>query len=134
MTSVIQDLRLAFGATSAVFTLVNAVLLRSLPFDDPERIMWLATRDEQNRSFGVSLQDFEDWHRASRTFSGMSLILINPVNFSADDHASDQYEGAYISSEGFSLIGARAAMGRSFGSEDDRRRPVGRWPRHSREL
>jgi hypothetical protein len=58
----------------------------------------------------VSLQDFEDWRRASRPFSGMSLILINPVNFSADDHASDQYEGAYISSEGFSLIGARATQ------------------------
>jgi putative ABC transport system permease protein len=140
MSSIIQDLRFAarrlvkerrftiaavaalalgIGATSAVFTLVNVVLLRSLPFDEPDRIMWLGTRDEQNRNFGVSLQDFEDWRRASRTFSGMSLISFNPVSFSADDRASDRYEGAYISSEGLSLIGAKAHIGRGFGSEDD---------------
>ena len=78
MTSIIQDLRFAarrlikdrrftfaaiaalalgIGATSAVFTLVNAVLLRRLPFDDPARVMLLGTRDDQNRTFGVSLQD-----------------------------------------------------------------------------
>jgi putative ABC transport system permease protein len=140
MSSIIQDLRFAarrlvkerrftlaavaalalgIGATSAVFTLVNVVLLRSLPFDEPDRIMWLSTRDEQNRNFGVSLQDFEDWRRASRTFSGMSLISFNPVSFSADDRASDRYEGAYISSEGLSLIGAKALIGRGFSSEDD---------------
>ena len=140
MSSIIQDLRFAarrllkdrrftfaaiaalalgIGATSAVFTLVNAVLLRSLPFDQPDRIMWLSTRDEQNRTFGVSLQDFEDWRRASRTFSGMALISFNPVNFSADDRASDQYEGVYISSDGLSLIGAKPLIGRGFGSEDD---------------
>ena len=141
MTSIMQDLRFAarrlikdrrftvaaiaalalgIGATSAVFTLVNVVLLRSLPFDDPERVMWLDTRDEQNREFGVSLEDFEDWRRASRTFSGMSAISMSPVNFTGDDRASDRYEGAYISSNGFAIIGARAAIGRGFGSEDDR--------------
>src|SRR5919108_5384707 len=57
----VAALALGIGATSAVFTLVNAVLLRSLPFDDPDRVMWLSTRDEQNRTSGVSLQDFEDW-------------------------------------------------------------------------
>jgi hypothetical protein len=55
--------------------------------------MWLGTRDDQNRNFGVSLPDFEDSRRESRTFSGMSLISFSPVNFSADDRASDRYDG-----------------------------------------
>ena len=66
----VAALALGIGATSAVFTLVNAVLLRSLPFDEPDRIMWLGTRDAQGREFGVSEPDFEDWRRATRTFSG----------------------------------------------------------------
>src|ERR1700704_1142856 len=95
MHSILQDLRFAFrslikdrwfplaavvalalgiGANSAVFTLVNAVLLRGLPFDNPDRIMWIDTHDARARNFGVSVPDFEDWQRASRTFSGMTLV------------------------------------------------------------
>ncbi len=95
----VAALALGIGATSAVFTLVNAVLLRSLPFDAPERIMWLGTRDAQAREFGVSEPDFEDWRRATRTFSGISLVQTGPVNFSADERTPDQYDGVYISCE-----------------------------------
>ncbi len=116
----VAALALGIGATSAVFTLVNAVLLRSLPFDDPERIMWLNTRDAQSRDFGVSEPDFEDWRRATRTFSGISLAQMGPVSFSADERTSDQYEGVYISANGFSLIGTQPVIGRGFSAEDDR--------------
>src|SRR5438132_1749844 len=70
----IAALALGIGANSAVFTLVNAVLLRGLPFDRPDRIMWIDTRDARGRGFGVSFQDFEDWRRASRTFAGITLV------------------------------------------------------------
>jgi putative ABC transport system permease protein len=116
----VAALALGIGATSAVFTLVNAVLLRSLPFDEPERIMWLTTRDAQSREFGVSEPDFEDWRRATRTFSGIALVQMGPVSFSADQHTSDQYDGVYISANGFSLIGTQPAIGRGFSAEDDR--------------
>jgi predicted permease len=116
----VAALALGIGATSAVFTLVNAVLLRTLPFDSPERIMMVNTRDAQGRTFGVSEPDFEDWRRATRTFSGIALVQMGPVNFSADDRAPDQYNGVYISWNGFSLIGTQAAVGRGFTAEDDR--------------
>ena len=116
----VAALALGIGATSAVFTLVNAVLLRSLPFDDPDRIMMLSTRDAQGREFGVSEPDFEDWRREARTFSGISLVQMGPVNFSADDRAPDQYDGVYISWNGFSLIGTQPVIGRGFSAEDDR--------------
>ena len=81
MQSLVQDLRFAFrrlveksmftlaaivalalgiGANSAVFTLVNAVLLRGLPFDAPERIMWVDTTDTRGRRSGVSLEELDD--------------------------------------------------------------------------
>jgi predicted permease len=141
MTSVIRDLRFAarrlirdrrftlasvaalalgIGATTAVFTLVNAVLLRTLPFDAPDRIMMISTRDAQGRIFGVSEPDFEDWRRATRTFSGIALVQMGPVNVSADDRIPDQYDGVYISWNGFSLIGTQVVAGRGFTADDDR--------------
>jgi predicted permease len=116
----VAALALGIGATSAVFTLVNAVLLRSLPFDDPDRIMMLGTRDAQGREFGVSEPDFEDWRRETRTFSGISLLQMGPVNFSADERAPDRYNGVYISWNGFSLIGTQPVVGRGFSADDDR--------------
>ena len=71
----VAALALGIGANSAVFTLVNAVLLRGLPFDEPDRIMMIDWRDTRGRNFGNSLQDFDDLQRASRTFSGMSLVV-----------------------------------------------------------
>ena len=141
MTSVLRDLRyaarrlmrdrrftlaavaalaLGIGATSAVFTLVNAVMLRSLPFDEPERVMWLGTRDAQGRNYGVSEPDFDDWRRAARTFSGIALMQMGTISVSADDRAPDQYDAVYISANGFSLIGARPLVGRGFSAEEDR--------------
>ena len=141
MSSIIQDLRyaarrlakdrrftlaavaalaLGIGATSAVFTLVNAVLLRTLPFDEPHRVMWLNTRDAQGREFGVSEPDFDDWRAATRTFSGIALMQMGNINISADDRAPDQYDAVYISSNGFSLIGSQPLVGREFSAEDDR--------------
>ena len=104
-------LALGIGANSAVFTLVNAVLLRGLPFDNPDRIMFVDTRDVRGRTFGVSLQDFEDWRAASRTFSRLSLVFNGSMNLSADDRVPEQYPGVYISANGFALIGQQAVRG-----------------------
>ena len=79
----IAALALGIGANSAVFTLVNAVLLRGLPFDEPDRIMMIDWRDTRGRNFGNSLDDFDDLRRASRTFSGMSLVFNGSLNISA---------------------------------------------------
>ena len=75
-------LALAIGVTTAMFTLVNAVLFRGLPVDD-ERIVFLGTRDANGREAGVSLLDFEDWEDSARTFSEMAAYVDFGVNFGA---------------------------------------------------
>ena len=111
---------LGIGANTAVFTIVNAVLFESLPLDQPERIMFLNTQDPRGRALGVSLQDFEDWRRASRTFSGMALVFNPVLSLAENDQVPEPYPGAYISAVGFDLIGQKAALGRGFRADDDR--------------
>src|SRR4030095_5664039 len=67
-------LALGIGATNAVFPLVNAVLLRGLPFPESEQIMMVLTRDSRGRDSGVSVLDFNDW-KSGRSFSPLSLVL-----------------------------------------------------------
>ena len=115
----VTALALGIGATTAVFTIVNAVLFSSLPFDQPDRIMWLETQDAQGRSLGVSLRDFEDW-RASRTFSDMAVVFAPGMNLAGDNQLPAQYPGAFISAAGFRIIGQQQVLlGRGFREEDD---------------
>ena len=117
----IAALALGIGANSAVFTLVNAVLLRGLPFDRPDRIMWIDTSDTRGRRSGVSPQDFDDWRPASRTFAGMTLVQSGTMIISADDRLPESYSGGFISANAFDLIGVKPVLGRGFVSEDDAR-------------
>jgi predicted permease len=115
----IAALALGIGANSAVFTLVNAVLLRGLPFEEPERIMWIDTQDSRGRRSGVSPQDFDDWRPASRMFTGMTLVQTGTMIISGDDRLPESYSGGFISASAFDLIGVKPVLGRGFVPEDD---------------
>jgi putative ABC transport system permease protein len=113
-------LALGIGVNAMVFTLVNAVLVRNLPFRDPTRIMAVNMRDGRDRQLPVSLPDFEDWQRASRTFSGLTAIYGSPFNVADEGQAPEQFVGTYISTNVFQLIGHQPILGRNFLPEDDR--------------
>jgi len=115
----IVTLALGISANSAVFTFVNAVLLRGVPFPDPDRIVALGTRDARGREQGVSYYDFVDWREASRSFSDISLMGQPTFNVSEKGTSPERYNGAYVSANTFRLIGAQALLGRGFIPEDD---------------
>src|SRR4051812_9024949 len=100
----IVTLALGIGANATVFTIVNAVLLRSLPVDHSEQIVWLDSSDTRGRFLGVSRQDFEDWRRATRTFSSLALVWQGPLDLTADDHLPDRYVSGYVSPAGFAML------------------------------
>jgi hypothetical protein len=113
-------LALGIGANSAVFTFVNAVLLRGVPVPDPDRVVSLGTRDARNRNQGVSYYDFLDWREAARSFSDISLMGQPTFNVSETGTSPERYNGAYVSATTFRLIGAQALLGRGFIHDDDR--------------
>src|ERR1700750_2474459 len=61
-------LALGIGVNATVFTFVNAVLIRGLPFDEPDRIMSLGVRDARDRDRGLSYLEFQDWQGGTRRF------------------------------------------------------------------
>ena len=113
-------LALGIGLNTTVFTFVNAVLIRGLPFDEPDRIVSLGTRDARDRDGGVSFKDFEDWRRSARSFTGLAAFGTTVMNVSDRGRAPERYSGPYISANAFHLIGQRPLLGRDFTAEDDR--------------
>ena len=113
-------LALGIGVNSTVFTFVNAVLIRGLPFDEPDRIMSVGTRDARHRDRGLSYLEFEDYRTGSRAFSGLGGYSGQTMNVSDEGRAPERFAGPYISANAFSLIGETPIMGRDFRPEDDR--------------
>jgi putative ABC transport system permease protein len=113
-------LALGIAANNAVFTFVNAILIRGLPFNDSERIMALGTRDARNRNLGVSYLDFLDWRASSKTFSAMCLFGQPTLNISDEGRPAERYPGAVMSANVFRLLNARPLLGQGFTDDDDK--------------
>jgi putative ABC transport system permease protein len=112
-------LALGIGANNAVFTIVNAVLIRNLPLPNPNQVMFIGTRAPQERDLGVSLRDFEDWRAAARTFSGMSFMFNGSFNVGNEGLIPEAVPGAYVSANLFRMLGVSPVLGRDFVPEED---------------
>jgi putative ABC transport system permease protein len=113
----VLTLALGIGANSAIFTVVNAVLLRPLPYPAPDRLMMLWTYNpRQGYDKDVSAYpNFDDWRRQSASFEAMSAYF--DANFTltqAGDPA--QIEGAIVTPGFFETLGVAPALGRTFGA------------------
>ncbi len=114
-------LALGIGVNATVFTFVNAVLIRGLPFDEPDRIMALSSRDPvRDRDLGVSYLDFQDWRAATRTFTALAAYTGGTMNVSDEGRVPERFSGAFVSGDAFRLIGQHAVLGRDFVPDDDR--------------
>jgi predicted permease len=113
-------LALGIGVNATMFTIVNAVLIRGLPFSEPQRIISIGMLDARSRPAGVSRLDFYDWRDGSRAFSGLTLFLGSFINISDEGRPPEQFQGTYQSANLFHLIGQRPVIGRDFGPEDDK--------------
>jgi putative ABC transport system permease protein len=113
-------LALGIGANTTVFTLVNAVLIRGLPFEDTDRIMAIGTQDLRNRDRGVSYLDYQDWREATPGFTTTAAFIGGTMNISDEGRAPERYQGQFVSSGMFRLIGVKPVLGRDFLLEDDR--------------
>src|SRR5580704_1342176 len=111
---------LGLAATTTAFTFVNGAVLRGLPLANPDRLVWIRTVDARGRQLGVSYADVRDWRETARTLSHVVVSLEFPINVSEDTLAPQRYNGSYISSDVFRMVGRAPMVGRGFLPDDDR--------------
>ncbi len=120
----VLSLALGIGANTAIFSIVNAFLLRPLPFDRPERLVVLFERNvvgvEQQMS--VAPGNFLDWQASSTSFEQISAYVTGTMTLSGDTPGFDPQRVTICScsSNLFSALGVQLAAGRSFRSDEDR--------------
>jgi len=88
-------LALGIGANTTVFTFINTVLFKDLPFDEPQHIVALGTRDAHGRELAVSYADFQDWRSAARAFEAISASARSPMSVSEPDLPPERLRGWY---------------------------------------
>src|SRR5262245_3458340 len=113
-------LSLGIGANAAVFTIVNAAILRGLPFENADRIVVIGTRDGRGRDGGSSLKDYQDWQAASQSFSTLASMVGTAFALGDDYNAVELYPGVYTPATLFSVLREHVALGRVFTADDDR--------------
>jgi putative ABC transport system permease protein len=116
--SVILTLALGIGANTAIFSVVRAVLLRALPYDNADRIVTIWERNtERGRRDKVTGGDYSDWQARNHAFDEMGYSW--DAAYTLTDSGDPQSLVAYqLSSNFFSVLGARSFIGRTFSPED----------------
>lgn len=113
-------LALGIAINATVFLLFDAFLLRGLPFEEPQRILYVGQPDVvTGRLFGVSWPDFLDLRDAQKSFIEMAAWSRATMNVSDPDKTAERFAGVSISGNGFRALGARPILGRDFTDEDD---------------
>src|SRR5216684_5748952 len=115
----IAALVLGIGANSAVFTVVNSVLLRPFPLPDPDRVVIIWATSKQIPNMAVSHPEYLDWKKQSRSFQSMAALQAISFNMTGRGHA-EHLKGIKRSASFFKVLGLPPGLGRDFTEEDDR--------------
>src|SRR5882724_8712338 len=114
----VLTLALGIGANTAIFTVVNAVLLRPLGFRDPSRVMLVAEKSAYP-TVSTSYQNYVDWRDQSHSFESMEATRGTTITLTGSDEP-ERLNARMATAPLFSLLGVNAILGRTFLSEEDR--------------
>jgi putative ABC transport system permease protein len=114
-------LALGIGANTAIFSVVNAVLLRPLPYPQPDRLVLIRERTNIFDSGSVSLPNYLDWRAAQRGFTDLALIQRGDANLSgvSSDVEAERVGSARVTYNFLSILGVPPELGRDFRESDD---------------
>src|SRR5262245_5857458 len=114
----VLTLALGIGANTAIFSVVNSVLLQPLPYADPERLVMIGERDTDGLAGNVGYLTFLDWRARSHAFDDMALIRSWQSTLVVNGEP-ERIAGMRVSANFFSLLGARPVLGRDFRADED---------------
>ncbi|HEV8336570.1 MAG TPA: ABC transporter permease [Candidatus Polarisedimenticolia bacterium] len=115
----VLTLALGIGANTAVFSVINGILLHPLPYERPDRLMFLTEWSEQVPDMSFSVANFKDVQEQSKTFE--SFVAFNAANFTlTGDGEAERVNGRNVSSGIFQTLRVRPILGRAFRPEEDK--------------
>jgi putative ABC transport system permease protein len=116
----VVTLALGIGATTAIFSVVNAVLLRPLPFPQAERVvrLWQSHQPTNRPRFSVTYPDFQDWRQQNQAFTHLAAYREDGFNLQAGA-AARRVNGARVTMDFFNVLGVQPVQGRAFSAQED---------------
>ena len=116
----ILTLSLGVGAVTALFSVVDAVVLEPFPFEDPEEVvfLWTENRELGEEHYYVSPNDFKDWREMNLSFDEMAAVWPTPVAITAADGTPHRVRAVWSTENLFDLLVVNPLIGRTFGPED----------------
>lgn len=116
----VAALSLGIAANTAIFSVVNKVLLEPLPYPDPDRLLQLASTSAVGDQLVVSIPKYEVWRDHATAFESMAAYDTTAPNVNLTEAENPQLlEAAHVSADYFQLFGARMAVGQSFTKKDE---------------
>jgi putative ABC transport system permease protein len=114
-------LTLGIGANTAIFSVVNAVLLRDFPYADPERIVlvWEKKQGARTDQNVINLGNFSDWKEQNQVFSDMAVFFDRAINLTSDGEP-EEVPVQFATTNLFSVLGTNPVIGRTFLADDGR--------------
>ena len=122
---IILTFALGIGANTAVFSVLNAVLLRPLPFREPENLVAIGEFDIREKADpgteieSISYLDYIDFRDQTRVFEGLALYTNNAVSTLTDGNEATHVQGESVSTNLFTLLGVQPLLGRTFLPNED---------------
>ncbi|HTR03941.1 MAG TPA: ABC transporter permease, partial [Thermoanaerobaculia bacterium] len=115
----ILTLALGIGSSTAIFSVVDAVLLRALPYPQPERIVRVWEQSPNGRRMNFADPNFDDFHEQNGTLSGLAAYSERPASV-AGGHEPVRVDVAAVSADFFKVLGVEPVRGRGFAADERR--------------
>ena len=116
----VLTLALGIGANTAIFSVVNHVLLRPLPYPKPDRLVYL-NEVTSGTSTSIALLDYVDWRKDSKSFEHLAISRLESRNLSGiGDREPERISVAYVTANFFNVIGLPPQIGRTFSEDEDK--------------
>jgi len=114
-------LALGIGANTAIFSVVNTVLLRPLPYNAPERLVWLWETSPRNDipKEVASYPNFNDWRQQNQNFEAVAAFSNTAPSLTGNDGEPERLPGAAVLGDFFTVLGIEPALGRKFLAEEN---------------
>jgi predicted permease len=116
----VLTLALGIGANTAIFSVVNAVLLRPLPYPEPERLVYLMETNAGTNS-SIALPDYVDWRNDAKSFEHLAISRLESRNLSGiPGREPERVSVAFVTANFFNVIGLNPQIGRTFTEDEDK--------------